>query len=155
MLNLSIEPWRAVNDGVMGGVSSGMMIETEHGLAFKGSLSLENNGGFASVRRLMTEDLSDTRGVRITVRGDGRNYQFRARQGSGFDGPAWSKGFQTNGDLQTINIEFEDLDPVFRGRRLNNLGSIDPAKIRQIGFLLADKSPGRFSLEILGVELLR
>jgi monofunctional biosynthetic peptidoglycan transglycosylase len=43
--------WQAVNDGVMGGVSEGRFKITERQtLQFYGTLSLENNGGFASVR---------------------------------------------------------------------------------------------------------
>jgi hypothetical protein len=45
------QQWQAVNDGVMGGVSDGRFKITDAGtLEFSGTLSLENNGGFASVR---------------------------------------------------------------------------------------------------------
>lgn len=45
------QQWQAVNDGVMGGVSDGRFKITADGtLEFFGTLSLENNGGFASVR---------------------------------------------------------------------------------------------------------
>ena len=88
-LDLAPESWRAVNDGVMGGVSSGRMVATPDGLRFEGMLSLENNGGFASVRRLVNDDLSRADRVRIEVRGDGRSYQFRLRRGDRFDGIAW------------------------------------------------------------------
>jgi hypothetical protein len=43
--------WQAVNDGVMGGVSDGRFRVTERQtMEFHGTLSLENKGGFASVR---------------------------------------------------------------------------------------------------------
>ena len=43
--------WQSVNDGVMGGVSEGKFKITEKKtMEFFGTLSLENNGGFASVR---------------------------------------------------------------------------------------------------------
>ncbi len=43
--------WQTVNDGVMGGVSDGRFrITDKKTLEFYGTLSLENNGGFASVR---------------------------------------------------------------------------------------------------------
>lgn len=43
--------WQTVNDGVMGGVSQGKFkIIDKKTLEFFGTLSLENNGGFASVR---------------------------------------------------------------------------------------------------------
>jgi hypothetical protein len=43
--------WYVVNDGVMGGVSQGRLERTgEDTVIFAGVLSLENFGGFASVR---------------------------------------------------------------------------------------------------------
>jgi hypothetical protein len=43
--------WQALNDGVMGGISDGRFrITPDKTLEFFGTLSLENNGGFASVR---------------------------------------------------------------------------------------------------------
>ena len=43
--------WQAVNDNVVGGVSDGRFkITADSTLEFSGKLSLENNGGFASVR---------------------------------------------------------------------------------------------------------
>lgn len=45
------EGWLTGDDAVMGGVSKGKVLPTgDSGLLFWGSLSLENYGGFASVR---------------------------------------------------------------------------------------------------------
>ena len=50
-INTDIDQWFVVNDNVMGGVSNSSMIFTENEtLVFKGRVSLDNNGGFASVR---------------------------------------------------------------------------------------------------------
>ena len=44
------QQWQAVNDGVMGGVSDGRFrITPDKTMEFSGTLSLENNGGFAWV----------------------------------------------------------------------------------------------------------
>ena len=70
--------WQTVNDGVMGGVSDGRFRITERQtLEFYGTLSLENNGGFASVRS-RPSDLGLRAGNTLVsrVRGDGRAYQF-------------------------------------------------------------------------------
>ena len=68
--------WQAVNDGVMGGVSDGRFRMTaDRTMEFFGRLSLENNGGFASVRTKPTNfniHAGDTLVVR--VKGDGREY---------------------------------------------------------------------------------
>jgi hypothetical protein len=44
-------PWRVVNDGVMGGVSSSLVDAGAGGVRFEGEVRTEFNGGFASARR--------------------------------------------------------------------------------------------------------
>ena len=151
-IGLELEPWRAINDGVMGGVSSGEMIATAEGLRFQGVLSLENNGGFASVRRLLELDLSEFDGVRAQIRGDGRTYQLRIRQDGGFDGVSWRAEFSTDGKWQSIALPFQLFEPVWRGRPVPEAGPLLAGQIRQLGFLLADKKPGAFSLDVGAIE---
>ena len=153
-ISMDIEPWRSINDGVMGGRSAGGMTQSEEGLTFEGRLSLENNGGFSSVRRLVSQDLTRATGVRIQVRGDGRQYQFRIRQNSAFDGVAWSAVFTSGEKWQQIDIGFDQFAPVFRGRSVPQAGPVVPSGIQQIGFLLGDKTAGRFELEIRSIEFI-
>lgn len=153
-INMDIGPWRSINDGVMGGLSAGGMSQTDEGLKFSGSLSLENNGGFSSVRRPVSEDLSRATGVRIQVRGDGREYQFRIRQDAGFDGVSWSAAFSSSAQWQQVELALDQFTPVFRGRKMPQAGPVIPAEIKQIGFLLADKTAGRFELEIRSIEFI-
>ena len=57
--------WRTINDDVMGGVSQSRFKLNSGGTAsFSGNLSLENNGGFASVRASVIEsELEDFDGT--------------------------------------------------------------------------------------------
>ena len=70
------QQWQVVNDGVMGGVSDGRFrITPEDTLEFFGTLSLENNGGFASVRTKPADhDINAGDDLVIRVKGDGREY---------------------------------------------------------------------------------
>ncbi len=153
-LGLDPDAWRAVNDGVMGGISSGRMVQANDLLRFEGEISLENNGGFASVRRAVEQDLSSTSAVRLQLRGDGRRYQFRIRQDSGLDGIAWRAEFDTTGNWQTIVLPLAEFVPVFRGRLVAGAGPVVPANIAQVGFMLADRKPRAFALDIRSVEFL-
>jgi hypothetical protein len=67
------QQWQAVNDGVMGGVSEGRFrITPDKKLEFFGTLSLENNGGFASVRTKPTElNLKAGDAIVVRAKGDG------------------------------------------------------------------------------------
>jgi monofunctional biosynthetic peptidoglycan transglycosylase len=147
--------WTIVNDGVMGGISSSDMELTEEGTAlFSGSVSLENNGGFASVRGVFpTLDLSAYEGVVIRVRGDGRRYQLRFRTDGSFDGVAYRAEFDTRaGEWQEVTLPFEAFEPSFRGYVPRRAGPLDTRRIRQAGFLIGDKRDGPFRLEIAWVK---
>jgi monofunctional biosynthetic peptidoglycan transglycosylase len=128
------------------------MTQSAEGLKFSGAISLENNGGFSSVRRPVSEDLSSATGVRLQVRGDGREYKFRIRQDAGFDGVSWSAGFASSGEWRQIDMPLDRFEPVFRGRPVPQAGPVIASEIRQIGFLLADKTAGPFVLEIRSIE---
>ena len=56
--------WRVVNDNVMGGVSTSAVKISNDQLNFKGNISFDNNGGFASARMEDdARDLSDYQGI--------------------------------------------------------------------------------------------
>ena len=145
------DSWSRINDGVMGGASRSDIRTTERGTAvFSGVLSLENNGGFASVRTAVTRGvLSGRSGLEVRVLGDGRTYQLRLRTDDRYDGVAYRAAFATEaGAWTTVRVPFSDFEPSFRGRILDDVPPLDASRIRRLGFMLADKTPGEFSLEI-------
>lgn len=152
-LDLNSEPWRAVNDGVMGGLSLGEIVAIDNGLRFQGMLSRENNGGFASVRRPFDGGVENLHGIRLRLRGDGRRYQLRVKTDDNQDGISWRHMFDTDGTLQTIELLFSDFEPVFRGQKVSGADPLDPSRVRQLGFLLADSKAGPFRLDIAAIIL--
>ena len=147
--------WSPINDTVMGGVSSSTVNQaSESTVLFKGILSLENNGGFASIRcRPQAFELGEYQGIQIRVKGDGKKYQFRIRTDSSFDGPNYQTTFETTPDAWSVHeFPFGDFIATYRGRRLDNHPPIDAANIQSFAFLIADKQEGAFSLEIDWIE---
>jgi hypothetical protein len=149
--------WFVVNDGVMGGRSSSTLKGEDGGVAvFEGYLSLENNGGFASVRTAVPERaLAGASSVLLRVRGDGKRYQLRLRPPGRSDGVAFAAGFQTTaGRWTTVELPLESFEPTFRGYRPRGVGPLDAGKIGQVGIMLTDKQEGPFRLEIdwIGVD---
>lgn len=144
------EAWPNVDDVVMGGASSSRMTIEQSIAIFEGKLSLENNGGFASVRsNTFVKDITGLNAVRLRVRGDGKKYQFRIRTSHDFDGVSYQKTFETEKDLWIdVELLFTDFVAGFRGRLLPNEPPIDASKISAFGFLIADKQEGPFRLEI-------
>ena len=143
--------WTIVNDGVMGGLSrSRILLSDERTAVFEGRLSLENNGGFASVRsRPEAMPTTGSSGLAVRLRGDGREYQLRIRTSRAFDGVAYRWNLKTTaGEWTTIEAPYRDFVPTFRGRVLRDVPPIEPAAIRQLGILIADKDETPFRLEI-------
>ena len=147
--------WRPINDSVMGGLSRGRLrVTPENTAVFEGEISLENNGGFSSVRgSLGRMDLSRFEGLAVRVRGDGREYQIRLRTDASFDGVAYRASLTPPADSwQVVRVPFAKFAPTFRGRRPVGAPPLDVREIRQLGFLIADKQAGPFRLEIAWVR---
>jgi hypothetical protein len=135
----------------MGGVSSGgAEITGDRTLLFSGEVSLENSGGFASIRSVAREwDLGAYDGIEIRVRGDGKRYKLNLKTGSEFDGVMYRVPFETvEGEWRTLRFPFSDFVPSFRGRTVPDAPPLDPARIVTFGFLISDKQEGSFRLEI-------
>ncbi len=143
--------WQVVNDGVMGGLSeSSMTLTAKNTAIFEGSVSLLNNGGFASVRaNLDNRPFPSFQKIAIRVKGDGKIYQLRFRHEANFDGLSYRAMFETNaGEWQTHTFFVADFTPVFRGRIIAGQPPLGSQQLRQVSFLIAEKQEGAFRLEI-------
>ena len=144
--------WQVVDDGVMGGLSKGKLSFGKDGIMrFEGKLSLENNGGFSSIRtRDLNLDLSDSKGLIARVKGDGRSYQIRVGSDARYRGMevSFMAEFATKkGKWIEVKLPFSDLVGSWRGRSLED-EVFNPAKVQRLGMILADKKPGPFKLEV-------
>ena len=156
-LNSDVQRWMIVNDTVMGGRSKAdlsILGESEEVFRFFGTLSLENNGGFASVRAVFPRNyFTSADHVCIRVRGDGRRYQLRLRGARSFDGVAFATSFDTE-ENEWLDYKFavKDFVPTYRGRQLRGIPDIRPDEIRQVTFMIADKKPGEFQLDFSSIR---
>jgi uncharacterized surface protein with fasciclin (FAS1) repeats len=144
--------WRVVDDAVMGGLSKGKIEISNDGiLNFNGNLSLDNNGGFSSLRTSKINlNLSGADGLVARVKGDGRTYQMRFNTDARFRGRevSFKSDFETKKNQWIeIKVPFEDFSGSFRGMNLKK-EKFDPAKIQRIGLLLGDKKAGPFELKV-------
>ena len=147
--------WMVINDDVMGGLSQSRIDLSPAATAlFSGQLALENNGGYASIRRRADNyNLNGCNGVMLNVKGDGRIYQFRVKTDEQYDGIAYRTLFATDThQWQTLTPPFAGFSASFRGKHVPGAPVLQPEQIRQIGFLLADKQPGSFCLEIARIK---
>jgi ribosomal protein S30 len=140
--------WRIVDDVVMGGKSSGTftMNEEGHGV-FQGRVSLDNNGGFSSVRHRFPKIwVKEFKKVVIKLRGDGKNYQFRIKANTR-EYYSYIAPFSTTGEWQEIEFPLENMYPSFRGRRLDQPNFSKDA-IEEITFLIGNKKEESFKLQL-------
>lgn len=147
-----VEKWfEVINDEVMGGLSEGrLMMTTEKTALFEGELSLENRGGFASVRAYIGDLLLNSfKGLAIRVKGDGKRYRLRVRTADASEGFAYQASFVTKSDTWiTVHLPFSEFVPFFRGNVVPDAPALNPGDIRQIGLMIADKQSGPFRVEI-------
>jgi NADH dehydrogenase [ubiquinone] 1 alpha subcomplex assembly factor 1 len=150
--------WRPVDDVVMGGVSQSVFEQAGTGVArFRGNVSLENFGGFASVRTPPRDwDTAGTEAFVLRVRGDGKTYKFTLRTGDGFDGIQYQQRFTTSiGEWSDVRLPVTEFVATFRGRKVPFAPSLDPAKVRAIGLMISDKQAGPFELLVDRIALER
>ncbi|PFG10228.1 MULTISPECIES: CIA30 family protein [unclassified Marinobacter] len=143
--------WYAVNDGVMGGESRGGPAIVDGRLVFSGQISLENNGGFSSVKSSGHQfDLSACHSLRLRLKGDGRSYQLRLYTDAryGHSPIAYTAEFPTlAGEWTEPVIPIALLSPHFRGRALSG-PPLDVEHVEAMGLLLGDKRAGAFELRV-------
>jgi NADH dehydrogenase [ubiquinone] 1 alpha subcomplex assembly factor 1 len=144
--------WKIVDDVVMGGRSSSNFHINESGNGvFEGIVSLENNGGFSSVRHRETYQILSQNNIRIHLKGDGSDYQFRVKAKS-YDRHSYIADFRTSGEWEIIEIKLSDMYPAFRGRKLS-ISNFDKDQIEELAFLIGNKKAQEFHLEIKSIEL--
>jgi NADH dehydrogenase [ubiquinone] 1 alpha subcomplex assembly factor 1 len=149
------QQWRVVNDGVMGGVSDGRFKITDNkSMEFFGTLSLENNGGFASVRSSPTKiTLKGGDSVAARVRGDGREYTLNLYVPRDSGRYSYRQVFKTKKDEWIeVSLPVDKFVATFHGRVFPDQ-KLDPSRVNSVGFLLADKKAGPFTLEVEWIKV--
>jgi NADH dehydrogenase [ubiquinone] 1 alpha subcomplex assembly factor 1 len=144
----SLDNWYVMNDGVMGGLSKGNLSINKKGHAvFEGTVSLDNNGGFTSIRHIFEqkEMTGQTKAV-IRLKGDGKQCQFRIKTNPN-DWYSYIYVFDTSDEWETIEIPLDEMYPSFRGRKLD-MPNFPMENLSEITFLIANKKAETFKMEI-------
>ena len=140
---------RIVNDNVMGGRSSSGGKIRGGQLQFSGNISLENNGGFASIRSHpvpMGMDANKT--IVLRVRGDGRRYKFNLYT------PDRRTAFSYQMEFGTIASQWVEVRLPVRSFVAHSFGRplqgvpLDPSRVQSVGILLGDKRQGPFQITV-------
>lgn len=144
------QAWRAVNDGVMGGKSSGGPTFENNVMRFAGTINT-NGGGFSSVRaRVGAGSMADASGLLVRVRSDGRQYQMNLRTSATyrFRNIAFRADIPVTppGEWAEVTVPFSEMQASVFGRAVP--GKFDKTDVRQVGIILADGRDGPFQLDV-------
>lgn len=145
--------WTTVNDPVMGGRSTSTVAFGDGGLVFSGTISLENNGGFASARSPEDPEIgrraTGATSMGVRARGDGKTYLLKVEN----PGLPWSyiQRFTTDpGVSRTYVLPVSGFQAV--GRFLNPAPeapqTLDPSTISRVGIYILDKQEGPFQITV-------
>jgi hypothetical protein len=144
----NLREWRIVNDGVMGGISKSTLLVNNEGYGqFSGNVSLENNGGFASIQLNQSAILpNESKFILLRVKGDGKQYEFRIKSNI-YQSVSYVHQFKTTGEWQNIQLAINDFYPQYFGQKLNR-PNFNYKNIEQISFLISNKKEEDFKLLI-------
>jgi NADH dehydrogenase [ubiquinone] 1 alpha subcomplex assembly factor 1 len=151
---VSVAGWSAIDDRVMGGISRSRLRHDAAGHAvFEGVVSLENNGGFASVRsRPRNLGVPGAVNYSLEVRGDGKRYKLSVRADDALDGISYQSPFEAPaGRWTVVRLPLSEFQPTFRGRSVPGAPPLDPARVRQLGLVIAERQDGSFALGLRSI----
>lgn len=149
--------WRVVNDTVMGGVSSGELQWSDGELVFDGELSLDNNGGFASIRSpgidpVLAARWAAVEGPRVQLTGGGRTWTLEVRTADTDDG-GWIASVPTSEGVTDLTAPWSSFEPVTRFLESRPAQEpLDPSRIVSIAFYLVDGIEGPFRLGVRSIS---
>ncbi len=151
-----VASWSAINDGVMGGVSSSQLRHDAAGYAvFEGLVSLEHNGGFASVRSPASDlGVAEASHFLLHVCGDGKQYKLNLRCDDAVDGVNYQAAFDAPAGLwHQVRLPLSACLATFRGRPVADAPALDPARLRQVGLVIANGQAGAFALALRSLSI--
>ncbi|HSG32484.1 MAG TPA: CIA30 family protein [Thermodesulfobacteriota bacterium] len=145
----SVLGWTSVDDAVMGGISCSKLNFNLDGYAeFTGKVSLENNGGFASVRSAPNKySIMNAEKLRLCVLGDGHHYKLNLRMDNFLEGINYQALFQPPEKWSEITFDYSNFKPRLRGHPIAS-PPLDFSRIHQIGFMISERQAGAFTLFI-------
>ena len=146
----SVAGWSIQNDTVMGGVSNSRTEWVDGQLIFAGDLSLDNNGGFCSMRSPVSADFgalaAGATALTLTATGDDQVYLVQVRT----DRDLFVQRITVAGGTEdTYVLPFADFTATdFMLDAITPLEPLDPGSILQIAVYILDKQEGPFRLAI-------
>ena len=89
----------------------------------------------------------------IEARATGRRFKLNLFTDDAFDSINYQASFTPEPTWQTLRIPLSAFHATFRGRAVPGAPALDPARIRQVGLMIAERQAGAFALEVRRIGL--
>ena len=139
-----------VNDGVMGGVSQSSLRQDVNGIFFEGQVSLENNGGFASMRS-SAKFPQETQLIELLAKGDGKRYKLVLRTELA-PRVTYVANFIAEPTWKTYRFNLSQFKSTFRGRDIN-APTLSFSDVIEFGILISNSQEGSFVIQLKRLSL--
>ena len=148
-----VNPWRPLNDGVMGGLSEGDVVMHDTSMSWKGQTRLENNGGFASVRAPWgNSDLRTMARAVIRCRGNGGPFKLTLETSQRWWMPYAYASFSPGEEWQDVVLD----DFSWSQAQMGDLKSVTPSReledVLRVGLMKYDGTAQAFGLEVASIQ---
>nr|WP_238718533.1 CIA30 family protein [Petrachloros mirabilis] len=167
LANAPSQFWGSLDDVVMGGVSQSNWQQQSDMAVFSGRVSVQNSGGFASVRTRDFNpplDLSGYTGLELHLQGDGQRYKFLVRDEDRWDSVAYAISFDSVADQwMTVQLPFAQMIPVQRAKTVRDGRQLHLSQIYSLQLMLSKFeydgalnplfSPGEFRLAVQTIRV--
>jgi NADH dehydrogenase [ubiquinone] 1 alpha subcomplex assembly factor 1 len=154
-----INNWVMISDNIMGGVSKSKLEYTENTMILTGTLSLDNFGGFASVKtRFGQYDISPFQGVKIKFKASNQKFAFTLEDNNIWTFPNYKGAF-----FSTKPNTWEEKIVYFKDFKEYQIGEATGKTLKEsslknmvrMGTITTEKKEGPFSIEIDYIEFVR
>jgi len=151
------EPWRPLNDGVMGGLSEGEVEMHDSSITWRGQTRIENNGGFASLRSTWgARDLSDLDQIVVKCRGTGGPFKLTMETSERWWMPYAYASFEPTSEWEEVVIPASDLK--WSQAQMGDLTFVRPSRdleqVLRLGLMKYDGTAKAFNLEVASIAFL-
>jgi hypothetical protein len=134
-----------VNDGVMGGISQSTLRQDTQGMYFEGLVSLENNGGFASMRS-SAQFPAGTQMLELLAKGDGKQYKLVLRTAIA-PRVTYAAEFIAEPTWQAYRFQLNQFKATFRGQDVQ-APTLSFSDVIEFGILISNSQAGSFTIQL-------
>ena len=134
-----------VNDDVMGGLSQSRLRQDANGMFFEGLVSLENNGGFASMRS-SARFPQGAQQIELLAKGDGKSYKLVLRTALA-PRVTYAADFIAGPTWQSYQFDASQFKSTIRGQAVHapTLSFVD---VIEYGILISNRQTGSFVIQL-------